>query len=88
MDGRDKYLKFFRVNSPLVLRGEGSDNVLWMAESIIYIDFSIDELINEYFNLAYYTKGGFQFENMFKMSYKVYEKVIKIKHMIDKKREE
>jgi hypothetical protein len=68
-----QHVKFFRIRSPLILRGEGSQYDDWLAQSILYLDFSVEDLLSEYYVIAVHSKGGFTFDNVRRMTMKQYE---------------
>lgn len=75
MGRNDFNLKFFRFRDALTIAGEGRQDDLWLAGSVAYIDFSLDVFIAEYFDIAYYSKGGISMEWLLKSQYTTYEKI-------------
>lgn len=70
METYNQHVKFFRFGSSYVLSGEGSKSDLWLAESTKYIDISLEYLLKQYLFISYYSKGGFSFETISRLSYK------------------
>lgn len=77
LEGVCEHVKFFRFRSAFVLTGEGSRSDLWLAQSIQYIDYSIEDLTREYFLIAHYSKGGYSFNEIKDMDFKTFMKVLK-----------
>jgi hypothetical protein len=80
MVSTNKYNQFFRFRSPINVFeiGELSVNpILWMAESIKYIDYDLETYLSEAYLVMYYSKGGVSLSNIENTPLDIFEMHIK-----------
>lgn len=83
LEGCAKDIKFFRFRSPFREKGNGELNDLWLIKSLRYIDFTIQDLIDESVYIAYCTKGGISYNDLCNMRFDEYEMILRsVKKMI------
>ena len=71
-----KHLKFFRFRSPAYVRGE-FDGVGWIFDSIEFIDFNSETLIDEVYVIVQIANGGFSYTELRDMDFNDYEQVVR-----------
>lgn len=84
MEVYSKYLKFFRFRSPAFVKGE-IDGVGWIFNSIEWLDFDMDTLLNEIYVITQITNGGFSYTELREMEFNDYEAVVKLTKPIAEK---
>jgi len=77
MDGVGKYIRFFRVRSPLYITGAESDSVEWLFKSIENIDFGYEQFIPEALAATQITYGGINYNDLKHIEYDEYMKIMK-----------
>jgi hypothetical protein len=77
MDGISKYIRFFRVRSPLYITGAEKDSVQWLFKSIDNVDFSYEQFIPEALAASQVTYGGISYNDLKNMEYDEYMKIMK-----------
>lgn len=76
MESNGQYVKFFRFRSPAYVE-QGGLSLLWLIQSLEFIDFSREVLIQESFATSFYSKGGFDYNTIKDFPFDEYEIVIK-----------
>ena len=84
MEANNKYLKFFRFRSPAYVSGE-VDGAGWIFNSIEWLDFTNEFLLDEIYVITQITNGGFCYTELREMDFNDYEIVVKKTEPIAKK---
>ena len=78
MECDNKHKQFFRLRAPIYLEGYGAQkNIFWLFKSIELIDFNTDILLDEYIAINLIVPGLFTLEEIKKLNFYEYEKLIK-----------
>lgn len=71
-----KYKQFFRLRAPIHIENGYGARAFWLIKSVELIDFNIDVLLDEYIAINLIVPGLFTFEEIKKLNFHEYEKVI------------
>ena len=67
-----KYVKFFRFRAPINVfefTGARKNNLSWLSDSILLLDYDKVSFIKEAFLVMYYTRGGTSLDRLEKMPF-------------------
>lgn len=75
MEGFGQYDQFFRFRSPARIAGE-TDSAGWLFDSIEYIDFTEDVLIDESIAISQWSFGAFKYRDLRELDFQTYDRIV------------